>query len=301
MALVALVLFGGLFLAACQATATANSPRPPAVAAKGYRAFSNPEPVTIEGYSGDAMEPFVSPDGQYLLFNTSNQAPVTTLQYATRVNDQTFDYQGPVQGVNLAQGLSAVPTLDRSGRFYFVSTRSYSQTLSTIYAGQFQSGSVTGVALTAGVSADTAGIVEFDVDVSPDGKTLYIAVGHFTGGSNPSSANLAIFDKTATGFSADPNSTRILAAVNATNTLTYAADISANGRELFFTQVNLAGGPPAIYRATRAAVRRPFGHVQRVTAITGFAEAPSLSPDGKILYYHEKVGTVFRIYDVTRR
>src|SRR5580698_7133832 len=47
-----------------------------AASAEGtYRGFSDPEAVTIDGYSATAMEPFISDDGRYLLFNTSNQAP----------------------------------------------------------------------------------------------------------------------------------------------------------------------------------------------------------------------------------
>ena len=33
------------------------------------------------------MEPFVSPDGNYLFFNNSNSAPTTNLYYATRIDD----------------------------------------------------------------------------------------------------------------------------------------------------------------------------------------------------------------------
>ncbi len=40
--------------------------------------------------------------------------------------------------------------------------------------------------------------------------------------------------------------------------------------------------------------------MQRVAAITGFAEAPSISADGTILYYHLLVGEQFDIERVTR-
>src|ERR1700735_5350546 len=60
--------------------------------------FTNPEPVTIEGYSADAMEPFISPDGNYLFFNDSNSLPQTNLYYATRIADVTFQFQGGIVG-----------------------------------------------------------------------------------------------------------------------------------------------------------------------------------------------------------
>ena len=54
-----------------------------------------PVPVTIQGYHGDAMEPFVSPDGKYLFFNNRNDAGTdTNLYFARRVNDTTFSYGG---------------------------------------------------------------------------------------------------------------------------------------------------------------------------------------------------------------
>jgi Tol biopolymer transport system component len=267
----------------------------------GYKGFGDPQAVTIEGYSGSAMEPFISRDGQYLLFNTSNQAPdIPALQYATTVNAQTFTSQGAIQGANEPGVLSGTPTMDDTGDLYFISTRSYAQTLSTVYTGQFASGQVTDVHLVPGVSAPAAGIVDFDVEVSADGSTLYVSVGQFDGGSGPQSAHLTIFDNEGGTFVADPASGHILHAVNQKKSLTYAASVSTDGLELFFTRARAPGGDPAIYRATRTHIGRPFGHVQRVTAITGFAEAPSLSADGSTLYYHLLVGTQFDIESVTR-
>jgi hypothetical protein len=89
----AVLLAAALCLAACQGSGPSSSSTPSTssrASTAGYGAFTDPQPVTIEGYSGDAMEPFISRDGRYLLFNTSNNAPDTALQYATRVNDQTF-------------------------------------------------------------------------------------------------------------------------------------------------------------------------------------------------------------------
>jgi WD40-like Beta Propeller Repeat len=272
-----------------------------ASAGGAYRGFGDPQAVTIGGYSATAMEPFITRDGEYLLFNTSNQAPnIPALQYATRVNGQSFTYQGEIAGANQAGALSGTPTMDDDGNLYFVSTRSYAQTLSTVYTGRFDAGSVSDVSLVPGVSGATGGVVDFDVEVSPDGNTLYVSVGTFDGGSAPEKASLTIFDKEGTGFVADPDSAHLFHAVNKKKFLTYAASISGNGLELFFTRAAVSGGDPAIYRASRTRVGRPFGHVQRVAAITGFAEAPSLSADGSTLYYHQLVGDQFAIECVTR-
>lgn len=265
-----------------------------------YNAFSDPQMVTIRGYSSSAMEPFISADGSYLFFNTSNVAPsIPALQFATRVGTDTFQYEGAVAGANQPGYLSGTPSMDENGNLYFVSTRSYTQTLSTIYSGHFASGTVTGVHLIPGISGGALGTIDFDVDVSPGGSKLYISVGHFDGGP-PTSASIAIFDRIRGGFVPDPHSAAILGAINKTGLLTYAASISANGLELFFTQANPGGGDPAIYRAMRLRVGQPFGDVQRVAAITGFAEAPTISADGTTLYYHQLVGSTFQIWTVTR-
>ena len=256
--------------------------------------------VTIQGYSGSTMEPFISEDGSYLLFNTSNVAPsIPALEFATRIDANTFQYEGEITGANQSGYLSGTPSMDVNGNLYFVSTRSYDQTLSTIYSGQFASGTVTGVHLVPGISGGTLGTIDFDADVSPDGSTLYVSVGQFDGGP-PTSASLAIFDKVGSGFVPDPHSVRILRAVNKARRLTYAASISNNGLELLFTRTNPAGGDPAIYRAERTKVGRAFGHVQRVGAATGFVEAPAISTDGTTLYFHKLVGGNFQIWTVTR-
>jgi hypothetical protein len=78
-----------------------------AAATAAYTAFAPPQPVAIEGYTDSAMEPFITRDGEYLLFNTSNQLPdIAALQCATRVSDQEFSYQGQVQGANTPAALS---------------------------------------------------------------------------------------------------------------------------------------------------------------------------------------------------
>ena len=62
----------------------------------------------------------------------------------------------------------------------------------------------------------------------------------------------------------------------------------------------MTGAVPAIYRATRPNANAAFGTPEPVTAITGFVEAPSLSRDGKALFYHKQVNGVFRVYKVAR-
>jgi Tol biopolymer transport system component len=265
-----------------------------------FGVFTNPQPVTIEGYSQDAMEPFISPDGNYLFFNNSNSAPQTNLYYATRIDDLTFQFQSEIGGAN-APGLNAVASIDVNDIFYFVSTRSYSQTFSTIYSGNFSNGSLSNVALVPGISKDKVGDVNFDQCISPDGSTLYFVDGVFNGGSVPQSASIAIAKRNGVQFARLKNSSKIMRRIN-TDGLNYAPDISKSGREFFFTRIpgQPPTPPPVIYTATRASTSQPFGKPRKIQAITGFAEAPALSPDEKSLYYHLNVNGTFVIYRVTR-
>ncbi len=86
--------------------------------------------------------------------------------------------------------------------------------------------------------------------------------------------------------------------------LNYAPDVSKSGLEFFFTRIDLVGSlpkpPPVIYTATRCKQSQPFGKPRKIEAITGFAEAPALSPDEKSLYYHLQVNGTFVIYRLTR-
>jgi len=180
-----------------------------------YTAFTNPAPVSITGYSGDAMEPFISKDGQYLFFNNRNDPSVNTdLYYASRVNDETFTSLGPLPGVNSPE-LDAVASLDTLGTLYFVSTRSYGATLSTLYSGKFQPTGVSDIALVPGVSLLQAGWVNFDAEISADGQTLWFYDGQYSSTGTLLSATIVIADRQGTTFVRRADSAMLLAEVNA--------------------------------------------------------------------------------------
>jgi hypothetical protein len=275
-------------LAATSATGTAGE-------------FANPQAVEIAGYQGHAMEPFISRDGRYLLFNNRNDAKENTdLHWAERVSDLSFRYRGRIEGVNTS-ALEGVPSLDNEGNLYFVSPRSYKDTLSTVYRARFKDGTASSVELVKGLSLGKPGIVTFDAEISADGQSLYGADGDFTGSNSPKSADMFIARKVADGFERLPDSVRIMANVN-TSALEYAPAISADGLELFFTRLSgiLLWRKLTIEHAMRRSIEEPFGASQAITAISGFVEAPSLTGDGKALYYHSKANGVFRVYRVTR-
>lgn len=293
----AVLVAAALALAACGARQKADA----VAALPEYRAFGEPQLVAIRGYQGDAMEPFITKDGRYLLFNNRNDPKIDTrLLFAERVDDLTFDYRGELEGANTS-ALEGVPSMDRHGNLFFVSTRSYAETLSTIYRGRFGQGRVSGIELVAGISLRQRGMVTFDAEVSADGSTLFVADGRFAGGHVPETADIDIAVRDGAGFRRLPAARDLLRNVN-TAALEYAPAVSGDLLELFFTRLEGSARSPrtAILRAVRPDAGAPFGAPQRLASITGFVEAPALSGDGRSLYYHRLDGGRFVILRVAR-
>lgn len=86
--------------------------------------FISPRSVEIIGYDKSAMEAFITRDGKYLFFNNEEgDAPKQqkNVYYALRIDDTHFQFMGEIKGIN-SNEVDAVPTMDRDGNFYFVST-----------------------------------------------------------------------------------------------------------------------------------------------------------------------------------
>ena len=259
---------------------------------------ASPKHVNITGYQDDAMEPFISRDGRYLLFNNLNDDSTNTdIHFAERQDDFTWLYRGRVNGVNTPQ-LEGCPTLDRAGRMFFVSPRSYAKTFCTIYTGAFQEGTVTNVQLVESISRKQPGIVNFDVDVSPDGTLLVFVDSQFTSGGGPQSANLVLADWDGRDFVRSVDSGRLMSQVNLAGALQYAPTISADKLTLYFTRFDRHSPFPApqIYRASRSAVDLPFGQIVHLAGLGDYVEGSALSPDEKLLYFHRKDGQRFNLY-----
>ncbi len=265
--------------------------------------FGEPIKVEVAGYSGNIMEPFISRDGNILLFNNLNAAPENTnLHWATKINDSAFEYKGEITGVNTAD-LEGVATLDNSGNLYFVSTRNYATTLSTLYQCNFSNGIATNVQLINGVSKLIEGWLNFDVEVSANGQSLYFVDAQFDQTGNPATADIIIAEKTGPGFQRLPNSNTIMKNIN-TDALEYAACISVNELELYFTRLKLpitSSSSTEIFFSTRQNVNDPFNNPIKIKSISGFAEAPTIAPDQKTLYYHKRENNKFVLYMVRKK
>ncbi len=266
-----------------------------------YRAFKDPKRITIRGYDGEALDPFVTRDGRYLFFNNSHLQPAKTdLHYAARVDDLTFEYKGKIDGVNTDGQLEAVSSMDRDGNFFFVSPRSFKETSSTVHRGKFKDGAVTDISPIRGLRLDQPGQLNFDAEVSADGNTLYFVDSILGGGTGPRAADLAIAVRKEKGFERLDKGTEMLAKVNTKENLEFAPCTSADGLELFFTRFTVKEKAFGIWRAARPRVDVPFEAPQRLAGLDGFVEAPSLSPDSKSLYFHKRDGDRFAIHRVSR-
>lgn len=290
--------------------------------------FANPRAVTISGYVGDAMEPYISRDGNILFFNNLNAATLsngeendTNIHYATRVDDVTFEYIGPVIGAsedNLIQQneLEGVPTMDGGGRFYFIRTLDYLDNTSenylrSIYSANYANGSLTDIQSVANLRTDrqagessVPGELNFDVEIHQDGQVLYFVQGIFSGNAFPDEADIGIANNNAGEFVVDAASDELFEQIN-TNNLEYAAAISTNQLELYFTRASgnsFLGFDFEILVATRDSLSQAWRTPVVINAIQGeITEGPSITTDGTLLYYHQKVDGVFQVFVVSRQ
>ncbi|MBN2080069.1 MAG: PD40 domain-containing protein [Spirochaetes bacterium] len=297
----AMIIIIGAALPSCSGEAESDS-HAPFIFVSGGDGFVDPRPVTVTGYADHAMEPFITRDGTALFFNSLNDGVDTSLHWASRVSDDEFTYQGEIGGVNgTPDHLDAVASMDLTGNFYFTSTRSYLADGKTIYTGAYAAGAVTDLAVQEGDIYLGIPWLVMDAEVSPDGEYLYYSQAYFSVGPVPDASDILVARKDGALFNMVPGAASIMEKVNLPgDCLEYAPSTSADGLELFFTRFDPAVGYPRIYRTTRKSTADPFGTPGRIGAITGFAEAPSLSSDGKILYYHAKPGALHVIMMVTR-
>ena len=271
----------------------------PPVSESSRLQFGQPQKVTVSGYGGDIMEPFLSRDGSTLFFNNLNDPSVNTnLHFADRINDSAFQYRGEVRGVNTGAS-EGVPSLDSTNTLYFVSTRNYDQTFSTIYTGRFGGDSVSNVQLVSGISRQQFGWANFDVEVSKDGNFLYFVDGRYDQNGGPYEADIVLAEKKNGIFQRSSNQA-FLENINS-DALEYAACVSSNMLELYFTRVGaLSPAISGIYVATKNSVDQPFNQPYKIDTISGFVEAPTISPDDRIIYYHKKENGKFVLYMVRK-
>ncbi|MDX2063471.1 MAG: hypothetical protein SFY70_10455 [Bacteroidia bacterium] len=245
------------------------------------------------------MEPHLSSNGELLFFNNSNHPDSNTqLLFARRTSTLTFQFAGEVVGANTTS-LEGTPSIDENERLYFISTRSYFTTLATVYSAAFSEGTATDVNLVDGTSRMILGELQFDFAISFDGTVGVVSDGLFTGNPFPAASDLAWLKRTGTAFLRTETDQALLQALN-TDALEYAACLSADGLELYFTRYTEADGF-GIFRSERVSTNANFLTPRRVSGIEGLVEAPCLSADGKQLYFHREAGGLYQLWVCTRQ
>ena len=272
-----------------------------------YPKFGSEIEVIINGLSFDAMEPFISPNGNYLFFNNLNDGINTKLYYATKINDSTFNYIGELTGANqtTTPHLDAVADMDVNGNFYWTSTRDYPNELNNLFHGTFSAGNINDIERVQGdFNMNTPGWLIMDHGISLDGQYLYFINTRFddVNCQGPCETILGVAEKDNTStFSTLPNSASILQNINDANYIYYAPCISSDNLELYFTRY-LKGQITSstvfeICVAVRSNSLSEFSipKVLFSEIISNLIEAPTLTVDKNIIYYHQKTADSHKI------
>lgn len=263
--------------------------------------------VIVNGLTFEAMEPFISADGNYLFFNNKNDGITTKLFYATRIDDKTFTYVGELNGTNQANTpyLDAVADMDVNENFYWTSTRDYPSELNNLFHGMFNAGNVTNIGRVNGdFNKNIPGWLVMDHGISLDGNFLYFNNARFDGNNcqGACETELGIAQKVnATTFNTLSNSTAILQNINNSDYIYYAPFITSDNLELYYTRY-LKGDITvnttfeicvAIRENSTSSFSIPI--VLFSETISELIEAPTLTVDKKIMYYHRKTASTHKI------
>lgn len=272
-----------------------------------YPEFGSEIDVTINGLSFDAMEPFISSDGNYLFFNNLNDGINTKLYYATKVNDSTFNFVGELTGANQATSpqLDAVADMDMNGNFYWTSTRNYPTELNNLFHGTFSAGNISTIERVQGdFNMNIPGWLIMDHGISLDGQFLYFNNARFDDANcqGPCETTIGIAQKiNASTFSTLPNSSSILQNINDSNYIYYAPCISSDNLEFYYTRYLKGEITPNTVFEICVAVRSNSSSAFSVPSvlfsetISNLIEAPTLTTDKSIMYYHRKTTASHKI------
>jgi len=289
---------------------------------KKYTLFSNPQEVKIQGLPTGAYgrpisteEPFVSRDGRFLFFNTAQAENNKDLHYAQFINNK-WEYKGEIgPGINNEKEVQANPTMDKHFNFYYIDSGCVRMAKQGIFSPA--TGKLYKAHEVAGIPKRQLQIIgqkvtgNMGVEVNPDGNTLYFSRATWklkgTSIAGLAGSDLLVVTKKGKDFVFDKaEAERIMKNIN-TSDLEYAASISSDGLEIFFTRLSLADMEAQkirskIMRAQRNSVTSPFGKPEMIKAVgsSHFVEGPAITPDEKELYYHKHDGKKFRLFKVTR-
>jgi hypothetical protein len=257
--------------------------------------------VMIQGLTFDAMEPFISPDGNTMFFNSLNDGINTRVHYATKIDDSTFIYIGEVNGVNEVNNpqLNAVASVDTAHRFVWVSTRNWPIVTENLHRGNYSNGTCTSTGRVYGnFYIYQPGWLIMDAAVTYNGSQLYYCNARFDTCVVPCEARLGIADRVNDStFNTNVNAAYILQNVNDTNYLVYAPQLSANRLELYFTRLLIGSYNTEICVSVRSTTNDPFSAPMVLYAdYPNFPEAATTDSAASLMYYHKKTNGTYALY-----
>lgn len=250
--------------------------------------FAPMQPVSIQGYTDHAMEPFLSRDGETLFFNNRNEpAEETDLHWATRIDDLTFRYRGRIASANSSH-LDGVASVSRDGLFAFTSLRAFNERGATIWMGRWTGDGVTGLSLETQLRPGPPPQFNMDGELSASGRHFYVTdnLWALIGGLRTSDIRLGVRENGR--WRRAPEFDAWFAAINTRTALEYAPATNETETELYFTRLSRPFlRPPRFdtFVSVRETIDLPFGAPQRIAALEGYVEAVSVAPDGA-LYVH---------------
>ncbi len=273
---------------------------------QSYPSYGPEIPVTISGLSFDAMEPFISSDEKYIIFNNLNDGINTKLFYATKVNDSTFSFAGELVGANqlTPPQLDAVADMDSLNNFYWTSLRAYPEEFDNLFRGKFNQGSVSNTGRLRGdFYIYSPGWLIMDHGISYDGQMLYFNNARFDGVcQGPCETWIGIAKKeNDSTFIKIPGADEILQNINDPNYIYYAPCISKDNLEFYYTRylkgVVTINTVFEVCVAVRDTPTDVFSTSQVLFSevIANIVEAPTITANKQILYYHKKVNGIHKI------
>jgi len=274
--------------------------------------FGPEKKVTINGLTFDAMEPFISSDGNTLFFNSLNSGGNTNLYYATKINDTTFTYVGLVGGTydSSPNHLDGVASIDSLNNFIWTSLRGYPSPMENLHRGVYSAGNVSNITRVYG----NFNIYNFnypfgwlimDAAINYQGNLLYFCNAKFDFSNTtcvgvPCESKIGVAQKiNDSTFNKLTTSDAIFSNINDTiNYIVYAPQVTKDGLELYYTRLQKNTFNTEICVSVRNNIADTFSLPIVIHSNLGFVpEAASPTTDKQKIYYHQKDGTgIFHIY-----
>jgi len=144
------------------------------------------------------------------------------------------------------------------------------------------------------------GYLIMDAAISYEGNYLYYCNAYFNSCAfgMPCSSRMGVAQKVNDStFNYLPNTNSIFANVNDTTYIVYAPFVTQDGLELYFSRALIGVPQTEVCVSVRSNTLSAFSTpTTMITSFNNVPEAPTLTTNKNVLYYHKKPGGVFNIF-----